>query len=362
MGITSIILDPIKNVLLLRRPGQSPLSLPNLDGLPPTVKNYFINGGFDFAQRSTATIASPINTVAYNTVDRWRNAYFSGTWTTAPLVKREIASPNSKTKHSFRWQSNASVGTSVTLDSQQRIEAHLARELLAAGTFSISVWVASQSCTTLRCELLYASAEDNFATSPSYHTVDKTIVNNGAWQLVKFEGLPTNANMVNGLQVRLDFTNYAVLNANADHYLAQAMCNVGPKAQDFVRHAPSLAGELAACQRYYSKSYSPDVVPGTSTTAGLMVVTTRAITAAATNEASVRHPVVMRNSAVLTLYPQTGSPTGQLNNSGGATTPATAAAGSNGDAGFTVSITGGSGFTVGQAITVFGHYTADIDL
>jgi len=293
--------------LVVRLKGGDDLVFPHPNGL--VAKNYFINGGFDFAQRSTATIASPASVGAYNTVDRWRNAYTGGTWTLAPLVKREISSPNTKTKNSFRWQSNASVGGSgVNLFSTQRIESHLARELVAAGTFSISVWVASQSCTTLRCELRYPGSEDNFTTPTVYSTTDKAVSNNGAWQLVKFENLPVHASAVNGLDVLLTFTNYAVLNVNADHYLAQAMCNVGPKAQDFVRHAPSLTGELAACQRYYEKSYNTDIAPATTTDAGAVYAGGHTnISTAAFLYAFVRFAAHKRVAPTITTYDVAGT-------------------------------------------------------
>jgi hypothetical protein len=61
-------------------------------------------------------------------------------------------------------------------------------------------------------------------------------------------------------------------------------------------------GELAACQRYYQKSYAQTTAPGTaSTSAGSNLYVTISATAI-TNRSSVRLPVTMRTAPTVAIY------------------------------------------------------------
>jgi hypothetical protein len=73
-------------------------------------------------------------------------------------------------------------------------------------------------------------------------------------------------------------------------------------ASNFQTATGTLQGELAACQRYYQKSYSQATAPATaSTTIGSNLYVTVAATAI-TNRSTVRLPVTMRTVPTVTIY------------------------------------------------------------
>lgn len=159
------------------------------------------------------------------------------------------------------------------------------------------------------------------------------------------------ADAINGLQVRFQW--------NAPGALANVALQISDlqlTQTDYVApiELTNIQTELARCQRYYNKSYSQGVVPGTITDAG----TIGSLVSATTALSTIKFPVSMRVTPTMALYsPVTGAIANWRRN--------TAAA----DVGMAVVFTGSSEEVMvivqsacSDAEIVHGHYTAAAEL
>ena len=138
--------------------------------------------------------------------------------------------------------------------------------------------------------------------------------------------------------------------------------DIGSVALPFRTYAATIQGELAACQRYYQKSYSQGVTVPTNATAAGMVSVASGNLANSDLLCKVTLPVVMRTAPTVTIYSYTTSQTGRI--SAGNGTDLAASSGNTdwiGDSGFKV--LNSSGGTVTQASNGFAfHYAVSAEL
>lgn len=81
---------------------------------------------------------------------------------------------------------------------------------------------------------------------------------------------------------------------------------VGSAASLFKRNASNIQGELAACQRYYAKSYDQGTAPGSAVAAGAFTLTVGTNTTGYLMQ-SCRFPVKMRTAPTITSYDYAGA-------------------------------------------------------
>ena len=227
-------------------------------------RNYLINSAKDFAQRSTS-VENLTTSYVFEALDRHAHKN-TGNFTGTPTVARSVDSPNAKTKYCSDLSGQFD-DTSAELSECQPIESVNSREL-AGETVSLSVWVKSSSCTTLRLDLSSADVEDVFTAVTSEHSEVKTIVDDGNWQLVEFTNISLSSNVSRGLLKELTFVNAQDTTGATSHKITRAKLNIGSTAQDWSYNGRDYEDELHKCKRYYEKSYLLDVNPGTITTAG----------------------------------------------------------------------------------------------
>jgi hypothetical protein len=117
--------------------------------------------------------------------------------------------------------------------------------------------------------------------------------------------------------------------ANEFYEITGIMLNEGPVAAQFTLHAGNHASELAACQRYFEKSYDVDTAPGTATNEGCYVGTN---IGSGVFRAKIQYKVTKRTSTAgfAQIYdPQTGTEGSSRNESGNNTTTIQASGESN---------------------------------
>jgi hypothetical protein len=94
--------------------------------------------------------------------------------------------------------------------------------------------------------------------------------------------------------------------------IAQVQVEAGPVATSFERRP--IGTELSLCQRYFCKSYGPDVAPGTVTSDGVTGMVVHA-TSSYPGFGTTRFPVTMRATPSVTTYnPSTGGTTTPVRN------------------------------------------------
>jgi hypothetical protein len=210
----------------------------------PVSHNYIINGAFDVWQRGDGPFAAAGGGVL--TADRWRIGS-PGDFTS---VTKGTFTPNDLVSIGFgEAQFYATFGI-TSQNGGARLEQYVEDvRTLAGQTVTVSFWARSSDFTNLRVQFQQRfgvvsgeanspSADITFSSSWTRHSVTINIPS--------IAGKTIEAN--NSLRLWL-FPSLAEQTGTYDIWGVQL--EAGSIATPFKRHAPSLQGELAACQRYY---------------------------------------------------------------------------------------------------------------
>jgi hypothetical protein len=130
---------------------------------------------------------------------------------------------------------------------------------------------------------------------------------------------------------------------NTDYILwSGAQLEIGSVPTTFSRAGGTIQGELAACQRYYQKSYNIDVAPASSTTVGATYFLNQ-VTASFPYVPTTYFRTQMRTTPTITLYGVTGT-SGKITNNSTDVNGLTQGVGSSGFGAYVnnVSITAGN--------------------
>ena len=221
--------------------------------------NVIINGAFDFWQRGT----SFTSTYAY-TADRW--LVYRDTSGSVVTTSQQAFTPGSAPvagyEGTFFFRVNQTTAGSGGTENlvQQAIEDV---RTFAGQTVTISFWAKANAATTIQ------SQTQQFFGSGGSARVDQTAVSHSlttSWArytstltVPSVAGKTIGAGSYLTLVFRLPVTVIQTID------IWGVQLEAGTVATPFKRNAPSLQAELAACQRYYEKSYGPLVAPGTAT-------------------------------------------------------------------------------------------------
>jgi hypothetical protein len=113
-------------------------------------------------------------------------------------------------------------------------------------------------------------------------------------------------------EISLDFYFTPTGTAGAADYfeITGVQLELGSYATTFSRAGGTIQGELAACQRYYEKSYNIATPPGDPNDIGSLQKMDRASNATTTGGVSVEFKVTKRGTPSVTLWPSSSSTSG----------------------------------------------------
>lgn len=214
------------------------MSVTTAKGGPGYVShNYIINGAFDVWQRGT----SGFGDWTYS-ADRWL------------ADNGSVASRSTDAPEGFDY-SIKMTGTTGSAGIRQGIELGRVADqgVFADGTtWTLSFYVKTSAERTLSASAVFrpsiVGASEKTAFSASSFATATT-----SWQRVTHTfTIPAGGSLTSAAGLMLAFGLSAVGDA-VDVYFTGVQLEAGSVATPFKRHAPSLQGELAACQRYYQR-------------------------------------------------------------------------------------------------------------
>lgn len=228
------------------------------------LQNAIINGGFDIWQRGT----SGFNLGGSYNADRW--LFYTGTATNKSVTRQPFTagelSVASFGDANFYWRYAETVATvSDTNVLVQRIEdvRTLTNQTVTLSFYARSSNVASTISPSLSQNFGTGGSSEVIIAGSSQILTSSFVRYSQTFTLASVSGKTIGANSY--LQASLAIGTNRVQNVD----IWGVQLEAGSVANDFRRNANSLQGELAACQRYYEKSYNLTVAPGTNTTDGL---------------------------------------------------------------------------------------------
>jgi len=207
-------------------------------------KNALINGSMDIWQRSTSSTTS----LAY-TADRWFQYTSAGTTT----FSRESTIVPTGSQYSMKI---AQASASATITVNQAIETLNAVQY-AGQTVSVSMMCYASASTGMQIQVAYSTSTDvgplgSWTSITASSGGAATITN--AWQkMIGTYAIPSTAK---SLYISLYIPS---LTATTNAYFGQAMLELGSVPTQFSRAGGNIAGELAACQRYYYRTGATDL-------------------------------------------------------------------------------------------------------
>lgn len=331
----------------------------------PFTRNAILNGSQNVWQRGTSGTANSF--VSGNTgcnADRWQNYLGGG----AITVSRQATGDTTNLpdiQYCARVQRNSGSTTVGALYHSQTIETVNAIPY-AGKQVTVSYYARkganfSAASSILSAGLLSGTGTDQnvlsgFTGSATVASANATLTT--TWQRFTFTGtVATNAT-----ELGLNFYYTTVGTAGAADYfeITGVMLEIGNQASPYCPATPTYATELAACQRYYEKSYDLATAPATAVEAGSFgfCVGTNSIAANYFTYAPV-FKVAKRGTPTITLYDLSGN-SGKVNKVSATdlsmTANQTATADRIGETEFRIYS------ALGTAAGFYGHYVASAEL
>jgi hypothetical protein len=228
--------------------------------------NVIINGGFDVWQRGTSPTWVSNNTTNFGP-DRWYAISPAG------RTHSRVSSGLVGFQYAVRYQRTAGNTDTLAINAGQILET-INSIPLAGKQVTLSFYArrgADYSGGTLLGAVNSGTGTDQNYVFPGFSggaivaAQSFTLTTN--WQ--RFTVTGTVSSSATQLSVRIESGAFSgTAGANDWFELTGVQLEDGGVATPFRRNAPSIAAELAACQRYYEKSYNMAITPGSSANPG----------------------------------------------------------------------------------------------
>lgn len=332
----------------------------NLGGaVPPFAagKNKIINGDFGIWQRGTS-FTNP--SVFQYTADRWQGV-FNGTVTGAVTTQQAFAlgtAPVSGYEGTYFMRQLTTGQTSGSVQAiAQRIEDV---RTFANQTVTFSFWAKADTSRTWTCRFIQSFGSGGSADASTANSSNFSVTT--SWQ--RFSATFTLASIA-GKTIGAGSYLYAIIdgpiNTGQTMDIWGVQVEAGSVATPFTTATGTFQGELAACMRYYQKSYNQDVVPGTAGSVGALAPNATAAVATTNQFHSTVLPVTMRTTPTVTIYGWQGGVT-KVADAGGIDLAANSGTATNpGTNGFRMVNTSGGNITPSYGGFLY-HYVASAEL
>ena len=260
-------------------------------------KNKIINGDFGIWQRGTSFSANAFNS------DRWK----CGSDATI-TISRQTFTPGTAPVAGYEGQyfcrlSRSAGGSYLT--QAQPIENV---QTFAGQTIVLSFWAKASTAVTL--EPYYEQVFGSGGSGTVGGALGSSQAITTSWARYSFTTtLPSISGKTIGTSSNLNiFVGRYIGAAAVDIDLWGVQLEAGSTATPFQTATGTIQGELAACSRYFQKSYNTDVAPGTASAAGLQFASQVASTTSAGILAmQITFNTTMRTNATVVTYDNNGN-------------------------------------------------------
>ena len=331
----------------------------------PYAQQPILNSAMQVWQRGTTSadsVGSPY------TADRWQlgRSSIAGATTTRQVTGDTTNLPN--IQYCARVQRNPGNATAYTIYFAQTLET-INSIPFTAKTVTVSFYARkganySEASSYVNANLSYGTGTDQSVIATGL-TGQTTVISTNAtltttWQRFTMTG--TVSSTSTQLALYFSYTPAAVAAGAADYFeITGVQLELGSVATPFHTYAGTIQGELAACKRYFEKSFQLNDAPANGTTA--LVNTSGAFVGVSMNNAYstyVPFQVEKRTSSpTITLYGNSSGYWGYTASSAAFTYTSTA---------FSITNTGANNFSGSQVqvnntfLVVTGHWTASAEL
>jgi hypothetical protein len=275
-------------------------------GSTPSANNPVINGGFDIWQRGTSFAMSS----AGYSADRWYQSARSG-----ETISRQTTSDSTNLPFIQYCARVARDSGNTSTDAIRIVTLFESVNSIpfAGKTVTLSFYARrganfSSASNVLTAQLATGTGTDQNLLAGGYtgtaYPIGDNVTLTTTWQRFTLTG--TVASTATELTLLFYFVPVGTAGA-ADYFeITGVQLDVGSVALPFRRTGGTIQGELAACQRYYQKSYEQGTAPATNTTNGAIDY---AVGTATTSPLGIPiiFPVTMRIAPTVTPYDNVGN-------------------------------------------------------
>jgi hypothetical protein len=269
------------------------------NGGPIVGRNEILNGDFSIWQRGT----SFSNPGGVYTADRWDLSY-DGSGTTRTVSRQTFApgtspAPTYQSKYFYRYSRSGGTGGTVDYPLRQRIEDV---RTLSGQTVTVSFWAKADAARTFGLDFFQIFGTGG--SSSVYVGVGSYAVNTSWQRFTTTVTLPSVAGKTISDTDSALLISYYCVSSNATWTLDLwgIQLEAGSVATPYHNATANAQTELAACQRYYAKSYDVETAPGTDTNTGLIYSGFTMTTTTGYLSYQINFPVKMRSAPSFTTY------------------------------------------------------------
>jgi hypothetical protein len=217
---------------------------------PAEIKNYIINGNFDFFQRGTSFSGSGVNVYL---MDRWYGSNSGSGGSTWTITQQSSSAPTGSAFYmQIAWNNNAAYKNIATALESGSVN------LLKGKNVTVSCLVKKNASITAN-EYVQLNLDKNSTADTSSGgtwvnissaSILGSAMSTSSWTKVSFTAFVPDDGTANGLRVGLAMDSQASV-AGGALQIAQVMLTEGTLLCPFQRAGKDLSQEFQMCQRYY---------------------------------------------------------------------------------------------------------------